>query len=64
MDEFRNFQFVAPDGLKDVTAAFRQYYAVLEGYERTAPGTGRCGWSRWTGSGGRRRAAATRSRTG
>ena len=22
-DEFRNFQFVAPDGLKDVTAAFR-----------------------------------------
>ncbi|MGI9606675.1 MAG: histidine phosphatase family protein [Acidimicrobiales bacterium] len=35
-DEFRNFQFVAPDGLKDVTAAFRQYQSLLEGYERTA----------------------------
>ena len=37
-DEFRNFQFVAPDGLKDVTAAFRQYSALLEGHERTAAG--------------------------
>jgi len=37
-DEFRNFQFVAPDGLKDVTAAFRQYSALLEGHERTAVG--------------------------
>jgi broad specificity phosphatase PhoE len=37
-DEFRNFQFVAPDGLKDVTAAFRQYSALLEGHERTAEG--------------------------
>ncbi len=36
--EFRNFQFVAPDGLKDVTAAFRQYSALLEGHERTAAG--------------------------
>ncbi len=37
-DEFRNFAFVAPDGLKDVTAAFRQYSALLEGHERTAAG--------------------------
>ncbi|WP_420450205.1 histidine phosphatase family protein [Ilumatobacter sp.] len=37
-NEFRNFQFVAPDGLKDVTAAFRQYSALLEGHERTAVG--------------------------
>ncbi len=36
MTEFRNFQFVAPDGLKDVTAAFRQYHSLLEGYERSA----------------------------
>jgi broad specificity phosphatase PhoE len=35
-DEFRNFGFVAPDGLKDVTAAFREYYTELEGYERMA----------------------------
>jgi len=35
-EEFRNFQFVAPDGLKDVTAAFRQYHALLEGFERSA----------------------------
>ncbi len=35
-DEFRNFQFVAPDGLKDVTAAFREYQALLEGFERSA----------------------------
>jgi broad specificity phosphatase PhoE len=38
IDEFRNFQFAAPDGLKDVTAAFRQYSALLEGHERTASG--------------------------
>ena len=37
-DEFRNFQFVAPDGLKDVTAAFREYNALLEGFERSAQG--------------------------
>jgi len=37
-DEFRNFQFAAPDGLKDVTAAFRQYSSLLEGHERTAAG--------------------------
>ena len=35
-NEFRNFQFVSPDGLKDVTAAFREYSASLEGFERTA----------------------------
>lgn len=35
-NEFRNFQFVAPDGLKDVTAAFRQYSSLLEGFERSA----------------------------
>ncbi len=38
MDEFRNFQFVAPDGLKDVTAAFREYYAKREEYERMSTG--------------------------
>ena len=37
-DEFRNFGFVAPDGIKDVTAAFREYHALLEGHERTARG--------------------------
>ena len=36
--EFRNFGFVAPDGIKDVTAAFREYHALLEGHERTARG--------------------------
>lgn len=35
-NEFRNFGFVAPDGLKDVTAAFREYSALLEGFERSA----------------------------
>ena len=38
VDEFRNFQFVAPDGLKDVTAAFREYYAKREEYERMSTG--------------------------
>lgn len=38
MDEFRNFGFAAPDGVKDVTAAFRQYHALLEEFERTAMG--------------------------
>jgi broad specificity phosphatase PhoE len=36
--EFCNFRFAAPDGLKDVTAAFRQYNTLLEGFERTAVG--------------------------
>ena len=38
MEEFRNFQFAAPGGLTDVTAAFRQYHALLEAHERTAHG--------------------------
>lgn len=38
VDVFRNFQFAAPDGRKDVTAAFRRYYSMLEGIERTAAG--------------------------
>ncbi len=38
MHEFRNFQFVAPDGLKDVTAAFRQFQSLYENYERMATG--------------------------
>ena len=37
-NEFRNFQFVSPDGLKDVTAAFREYSSILEGFERSAAG--------------------------
>jgi broad specificity phosphatase PhoE len=38
MDEFRNFQVATPDGLRDVTSAFRQYYATLEEFERTSLG--------------------------
>lgn len=38
MDEFRNFQFVSPDGLKDVTAAYREYYAKREEFERIDTG--------------------------
>ena len=38
MEEFRNFQFAAPGGLTDVTAAFRQYHALLEAHERSARG--------------------------
>lgn len=38
MDEFRNFAVATPDGLRDVTAAFRQYYSMLEEFERTALG--------------------------
>ncbi len=38
MDEFRNFGFAAPDGIKDVTAAFRQYHAILEDFERSNKG--------------------------
>ena len=54
-DEFRNFQFVAPDGLKDVTAAFREYQSLLEGFERSAA-RDRPQWvGRWTGRRLRRR---------
>jgi broad specificity phosphatase PhoE len=38
MDEFRNFAVATPDGLRDVTAAFRRYYSLLEEFERTALG--------------------------
>jgi broad specificity phosphatase PhoE len=38
MDEFRNFQFASPDGLRDVTAAFRAFYAIREDYERRRTG--------------------------
>jgi broad specificity phosphatase PhoE len=38
MHAFRNFQFVTPDGLKDVTAAFRQFQSLYENYERMATG--------------------------
>ena len=38
MNEFRNFQFVSPTGLKDVTAAYREYYAIREEYERSDTG--------------------------
>jgi broad specificity phosphatase PhoE len=38
MDEFRNFQFASPDGLRDVTTAFRHFYAVREDYERRRTG--------------------------
>lgn len=38
MKEFRNFAVATPDGLRDVTAAFRHYYAVLEEFERLATG--------------------------
>lgn len=37
-DDFRNFAVATPDGLRDVTAAFRQYYRHLERFERTATG--------------------------
>jgi len=38
MDEFRNFGVVTPDGIRDVTGAFRQYLSTLEQFERTALG--------------------------
>ena len=38
MDEFRNFGVVTPDGIRDVTGAFRQYLSTLESFERTALG--------------------------
>ncbi len=37
-DEFRNFMVATPDGIMDVTAAFRLYYSVLERFERIALG--------------------------
>lgn len=38
MAEFRNFGVATPDGIRDVTGAFRQYYATLEKFERIALG--------------------------
>lgn len=38
MEEFRNFGVVTPEGIRDVTGAFRQYAATLERFERTALG--------------------------
>ncbi len=35
---FRNFAVATPDGLRDVTGAFRQYYRQLERFERMATG--------------------------
>ena len=36
--EFRNFMVATPDGMMDVTSAFRQYYSLLERFERLALG--------------------------
>ncbi|MGH9114899.1 MAG: histidine phosphatase family protein [Acidimicrobiales bacterium] len=38
MDEFRNFGVATPEGIRDVTSAFRRYYSTLEGFERVALG--------------------------
>jgi len=38
MPEFRNFQVATPDGLRDVTSAFRMYQETIERYERVALG--------------------------
>ncbi|MGH8990460.1 MAG: histidine phosphatase family protein [Acidimicrobiia bacterium] len=38
LPELANFQVVMPSGLRDVTAAFREYQSVMEGYERVALG--------------------------
>jgi broad specificity phosphatase PhoE len=38
MAEFRNFQVWTPEGLRDVTAAFRLYLKEMEKYERVALG--------------------------
>jgi broad specificity phosphatase PhoE len=38
MSEFLNFKVATPDGLRDITGAFRKYYSTLEEFERTALG--------------------------
>jgi broad specificity phosphatase PhoE len=38
MAEFNNFGVATPSGVKDVTAAFREYQAVMERHERMASG--------------------------
>jgi len=38
MEEFRNFQVSTPEGMRDVTQAFRQYHKEMERYERQSLG--------------------------
>ncbi len=38
MEEFRNFQVSTPEGMRDVTQAFRQYLKEMERYERVSLG--------------------------
>jgi broad specificity phosphatase PhoE len=38
LPELINFRVSTPSGVKDVTAAFREYQSVMEGYERVALG--------------------------
>lgn len=38
MTEFRNFGVATPEGIRDVTSAFREYYSMYEEFERTALG--------------------------
>jgi len=38
LPELANFQVATPSGRRDVTAAFREYQSVMEGYERVALG--------------------------
>lgn len=38
MEEFRNFRVATPSGFRDVTSAFREYYSLLEEFERVALG--------------------------
>ena len=38
LGELANFQVATPSGLRDVTAAFREYQSVMERYERVAVG--------------------------
>ena len=38
MEEFRNFQVSTPEGMRDVTQAFRLYLKEMERYERTSLG--------------------------
>jgi broad specificity phosphatase PhoE len=37
-EEFRNFQVSTPEGMRDVTQAFRQYHKEMEKYERIGQG--------------------------
>ena len=38
LPELANFRVATPSGLRDVTAAFREYHSVMEAYERVALG--------------------------